>query len=969
MNAPTPPWLTATGTGTDQGVQGMLALAQILPHALLVLDTQRRVTWVNDAFSHISGRAADECLGLPLDELLGWDATGGATSARLRSALSEPVGSAHVLSMCRLDGQRLWVQADLYPLGARATEQAAWGVTLVDLTSRPLGLPQLRSVLGGSAAPAFVCDEGGIVRECNAAAASLFGVDAAALIGTDVQSLPWRVTDGEGIDLPADWLPEIVTLQTAQPIQDFPIGALLADGRRRWLNVTTALLGREPGAPPWVVSTFADITDRREMQADLDRQWKRLLASLEGSLIATWEWNVHTGEAQFDERAAQIIGEPPEAMWPPTIETWRVRVHTEDQVATRALLEAHFDGLVDSYEQEMRLLHADGSWRWVRDRGRLGSRLADGTPEWMYGTREDISDRKQAELAAARDHALLQALFDLSPVGIELVDLEQSRSIMTNAEVSRITGHSAQVLAEGREDNDLCPRWIAHRQTWFAKALAHNRFGPAEVQIHHADGHPVDVVANGMRVNVGGRDHLWLTVQDVTAARAMERELRKAAHEDRLTGLANRASVLRELHALDRRARLSPDEGFSLLFLDFDRFKMVNDTLGHDAGDELLRGIAERLREACTSTDGQDERVAAWLPARLGGDEFVVLVPGVTERPMAQAVADRLLEMLAAPYRIKQQQIHSSASIGIAVWQPSRPSADDLLRDADIAMYEAKRQGRRRAVFFDEQMHARIARIAHIENALRDALTLDQMHVAYQPIVDLQDGATQSAEALLRWNHPELGAVGPGEFIPIAEESGQILALGEWVLRKACADWAEWHRQAESEAPRTVSVNLSRVQLSLGTSFVETVRAALGEVGMPAHALQLEITEREVLRDQQATRELMHGLRELGVKLAMDDFGTGASSLGCLREFPFDTIKIDKSFVTGLCQDPQVMTVAHATVHVIENLGMVSVAEGIEDPAEVAALQALGCRCGQGYLFARPMPADKLLEAMRRPLV
>jgi EAL domain-containing protein (putative c-di-GMP-specific phosphodiesterase class I) len=220
---------------------------------------------------------------------------------------------------------------------------------------------------------------------------------------------------------------------------------------------------------------------------------------------------------------------------------------------------------------------------------------------------------------------------------------------------------------------------------------------------------------------------------------------------------------------------------------------------------------------------------------------------------------------------------------------------------------------------------------------------------------------------LLRWQHPELGSVSPVEFIPIAEESGQIVAIGEWVLRQSCQQWARWQQQDAAAAPWGMSVNLSRVQMVLGNRLLLVVRSALDDAGMPAAALQLEITEREVMNDPTAARELMLGLSAMGVRLAMDDFGTGTSSLGCLRDYPFDTIKIDKSFVTDLGRDPHVLAVAHATVNVIENLGMASVAEGIEDPAEVAMLQAMGCRYGQGYFFARPMAGDKLLEAMAAP--
>jgi EAL domain-containing protein (putative c-di-GMP-specific phosphodiesterase class I) len=267
-------------------------------------------------------------------------------------------------------------------------------------------------------------------------------------------------------------------------------------------------------------------------------------------------------------------------------------------------------------------------------------------------------------------------------------------------------------------------------------------------------------------------------------------------------------------------------------------------------------------------------------------------------------------------------------------------------------------------VLFDDSMRQRLTRAVVIEKELRHAVERGQLDAVYQPIVDLETGTMSSVEALLRWNHPELGAVSPNEFIPVAEESGHIMALGEWILRTACKQWTAWQLEDAALAPATISVNLSREQVALGRRVLTMVREALAEAHMPASALQLEITEREVMKNPEQARELLMELSNMGVKLAMDDFGTGTSSLGCLRDYPFDTIKIDKSFVTNLCRDPHVLAVAHATVTVIENLGMVSVAEGIEDPAEVAALQAMGCRYGQGFLFARPVPAHALLAAL-----
>jgi EAL domain-containing protein (putative c-di-GMP-specific phosphodiesterase class I) len=304
--------------------------------------------------------------------------------------------------------------------------------------------------------------------------------------------------------------------------------------------------------------------------------------------------------------------------------------------------------------------------------------------------------------------------------------------------------------------------------------------------------------------------------------------------------------------------------------------------------------------------------------------------------------------------------------MGVAFGQGPQAEAQALMRDADTAMYEAKRRGRGGVVCFDAQMRAQLTRSVQIDDALRHAITLNQLSLAYQPIVDLETGAMTSVEALVRWRHPELGEVSPAEFIPIAEDSGEVIPIGEWVLRQACQDWSTWQAQDPAAAPATVSVNVSRVQMTLGPRLMRQVKQALAAADMPASALQLEITEREVMKDPAHALALMHSLRDLGVRLAMDDFGTGTSSLGCLRDYPFHTIKIDKSFVTDLCRDPHVLAVAHATVNVIENLGMHSVAEGIEEPGEVAVLQGLGCRYGQGYLFARPMPADQLLAAMVR---
>jgi diguanylate cyclase (GGDEF)-like protein len=456
-------------------------------------------------------------------------------------------------------------------------------------------------------------------------------------------------------------------------------------------------------------------------------------------------------------------------------------------------------------------------------------------------------------------------------------------------------------------------------------------------------------------------------VQDISQRKVMELKLTQAARCDRLTGLANRALFMERLHHAIARVRAKQQPLFAVLFLDFDHFKLLNDTLGHEAGDELLKQIAVRLRAALRSTDAMSDDTNGNLIARFGGDEFVILINDLAVGKDAPRVAERLLNSLAPVYTIHGREVHSSASIGIVTSEQCLESPEEVIRNADVAMYEAKRSGRACSAVFNEAMHTRLTRHVTIESGLRKALGTSQLSLAYQPIVELSTGRMASAEALLRWNHPVLGNISPAEFIPVAEESGLIIPIGEWVLQQACRQLAEWRRQDPERAPETVSVNVSRAELALGKKLLERVRATLERTGIPAKSLQLEVTEREVMRDPTATRKLMQELRSLGVHLAMDDFGTGASSLSCLRDYPFDTIKIDRSFVSDLATGSDELAVLHSTIMLVENLGMSSVAEGVEHASHVAVLQSLGCRFAQGYYLSRPVHPDALLKALEKP--
>ena len=449
-------------------------------------------------------------------------------------------------------------------------------------------------------------------------------------------------------------------------------------------------------------------------------------------------------------------------------------------------------------------------------------------------------------------------------------------------------------------------------------------------------------------------------VGSVLERQRMLGELTTAARMDRLTGLPNRALLTDRLNRALIRTVAEDGYGFTLMFLDFDRFKLVNDSLGHDIGDLLLRSIAGRLRANLRSTDSSQREAAGNTVARMGGDEFVVLLDGIGTPEVATVIADRMLGVLAAPYQLGEHLVRSSASIGIVHSGDGYTSADEMLRDADIAMYEAKATGKGRHVSFTASMREAVRDRIEIETDLRDAIGTPQLYLVYQPIVDLETHRVTGAEALVRWSHPTRGNVPPTDFIPIAEETGLILPLSDFILREACSTFMRWQAGLGAHAPRQISVNLSRVQLT-DASLVSRTVAVLAECGMRPEQLQLEVTESQIMQQRAAALELLSALRSEGIRLAMDDFGTGYSSLSCLQEFPLDVLKVDRSFVVNAGKGRDFAALLHAVVSLADNLGLKVVAEGIETEEQLVLLQALGCAFGQGYLLARPMSSEALM--------
>lgn len=558
----------------------------------------------------------------------------------------------------------------------------------------------------------------------------------------------------------------------------------------------------------------------KQAQEALRESEERYSLAARGANDGLWDWNIQTGRVYYSPRWKAMLGWEENEIGDSS-EEWFDRVHDTDRERVQEEITAHRSGATSHFESEHRMLHKDGTFRWMFNRG-LAVVDESGTTLRMAGSQTDITERKVS---------------------------------------------------------------------------------------------------------------------------------------DPLTGLPNRLLFIDRLGRRIQHARRRKDALFAILFLDLDGFKMINDSLGHLVGDQLLVGVASRLEKCLRSSDTLARLGESFTVARLGGDEFTVLLDDLKDPNDAKRAADRLMKALSAPFSLGGKEVFTSVSIGIALSNSAYEQPEDMLRDADTAMYQAKSLGKARFEVFDADMRARVMARLQLETDLRGALERQEFRNFYQPIVSLDSGQIVGFEALVRWQHPKRGLLGPEEFILVAEETGLIRELGWWNLREACRQISIWRAGPDSGHNLVISVNLSAKQF-LQRNLVADIQKMLHELELSPNALKLEITESAVMADPSAAVEMLQQIKSIGIRLAVDDFGTGYSSLSYLHRFPLDTLKIDRSFIRDMQDEGEGLEIARTILPMANNLRLDVVAEGVETLEQVALLKQLRCKYAQGYYFSKPLSAE-----------
>ena len=921
-------------------------LAENSPDVICRFDRELRFVYTNAAMRRETGLAPDVFLGRRADEinigmcppctrqwmqaLQGVVATG--CSADIVVQCCGPHGRRWYEIRCVAEFDEHQAVASVLAIARDVTAQRKAEETLRESEER------FRLFVENASDTLLVLDRDATLQFVSPTMARDFGHEPQALLKTSAQALVH----------PEDWPRAKVEIEAAfaQPGMTHIAEIRIRDSDGRWRPCeAVGRVAHTVADSQGLIVSLRDMTRWHELEAGRRAEEARFKAFIEHAqdIISVISPRGHL--RYVSPAVERVLGRAPHEVTGCHVSAL---VHPEDlPVALRALADVTA-APGRQVELTYRCRNSNGSWRTLETRG--WNLVHESQIGGIVLNTRDITERALSEAALRESEERFRALSVSSPVGIFMAD-RQGQLRYANPRLTQTWD---------RPDNDvLNDGWIRHvyaedvsrvLRAWQdalhagKECEADFRVQRPDRSIRHVRGRSAPL-RNTQGEVIGAVGTVW----DVTERKELERELTLRAHHDALTGLHNRSRFKEQveraqaLHASEPRDSPRP----AVLFIDLDDFKTVNDSLGHEFGDRLLRLVATRLRQATRPTD---------TVARLGGDEFAVLIEGLAHDEGCVAVAQRVVELLSEPFELDGHALRIGASVGVAR-AAAHETADELLRNADLAMYRAKHAGKRRCELFRPEMHAVALERRRLEEDLHRALADGEFLLHFQPIVELSSGRVCGAEALVRWKHAANGLVAPYKFIPVAEDTGLIVPLGRWVLTQACRHAARWPLVAGQ--PLTVTVNVSARQLA-ERDFVDDVRQALQDAGLAAERLVLEITESVLMQDRDAMLVRLQQIKDIGVKVAVDDFGTGFSSLAYLQRYPVDVLKIDKSFVDTVQRGDKHAAITRTVIGLADALHMRSVAEGVEHEDQRAELLRLGCRYAQGYLFARPMEDDAL---------
>jgi diguanylate cyclase (GGDEF)-like protein/PAS domain S-box-containing protein len=781
----------------------------------------------------------------------------------------------------------------------------------------------------------LIVDPAGTLLFANRAAEPLFGYPVAALIGQQVTSL-----------LP-DYRPPRMDRASDAAVQGSVSAGRHVSGRHLQLALTFGELS-ENGRRLFTlfVKDLGESARAERALRDFEDRFHRA-ATISSDLIH--ECDRETGRMHWFGDIDGFLGREV-GQFPRTVEAWQAAILEEDRERVRAAIARHFES-GEPFDQEYRVSGPEGAilhWRHIATLIPAGE---TGGARCM-GTVRDVTGQRRLEEALRLSERRYRSLFDHNLAGVYRSTLEGT-ILDCNESFAHIFGYASreEVLRQAAWDFYVRPE---DRETALARLLERRGLSDYEVCLRRKDGSLVWVLeSEALTEGPDGRPVIEGTLIDISERKRAEEQVKHLAFHDPLTNLANRLLFNDRLTLAVAQAHRH-NQKLAVLFLDLDRFQVINDSLGHTVGDELLRRVAERIHGLVREGD---------TVARLGGDEFSLLVPGITSEEDAAKIAHKICSAIRTPFSIDGRELFVTTSLGVSVYPADGHDAETLVRNADSAMYRAKEQGGDTCQLYTPAMNARAVERLALESRLRQALANNELELHFQPFIDLRTAELVGAEALLRWRHPDLGLVSPREFIPLAELSGLIVPIGEWVLRKACEEARKWHENGFGDM--TVSVNLSSRQFQQA-DLMRQVRTALEESGLDPGSLDLEITESNAMQNAEHSIHTLWGLKKHGVRISMDDFGTGYSSLNYLKRFPIDRIKLDQSFVRDLPVDKDDAAIAMAVIAMGRSLELTVIAEGVETEEQLEFLRTHQCDQLQGFLLSTPLPAEAFQEFLAR---